>query len=166
MSNMNKPLRKLRGVIGIGLIWAPVWTAMFFALVAIIFAVFNPNGGSDVGPLTWIVIMAQFGFVSGTIFGVILSLAEHGKAIRNISLVRTALWGLLGSAVFPILTQRADQMFWACPFGAVIAMALVALARKASLSQATQPMRLSDVFFACILAPVRDAVNPSKESGT
>jgi hypothetical protein len=95
-----------------------------------------------------------------------LSLTEHGKAIRNISLARAALWGLLGSAVFPILTQRADQVFWTCPFGAVIAMALVAIARKASLSRAMQPMRLSDVFRVCVLTPVREAVNPSTEPVT
>jgi hypothetical protein len=160
---MNNYPRKLRGVIGIGLIWALVWTAMFFALAAIIFAFFNPNGGSDVGPLTWILIMAQVGFVSGTIFGIILSLAEHGRAIRNISLVRAALWGILGSAVFPILTQRADQVFWTCPFGAVVAMSSVAIARKAALRQATQPMRLHDVFFTSVLTAIRDLVNPPRE---
>ncbi|MGH9753714.1 MAG: hypothetical protein ACREA2_13115 [Blastocatellia bacterium] len=163
---MSVYLRKARGVIGIGLIWAPVWTAMFFALVAIIFVVFNPSGGSDVGPLMWIVIMAQLGFESGAIFGIILSLAEHGKAIRDISLARAAFWGLLGSAVLPILTQRADQVFWTCPFGAVIAMALVAIARKADLRDSTRSIRQLDIFFACALMPVRDAVSPLNESAT
>jgi len=163
---MSVYLRKARGVIGIGLIWAPVWTAMFFALVAIVFVVLNPNGGSDVGPLTWIVIMAQLGFESGAIFGIILSLAEHGKAVRNISLARAALWGLLGSGVLPILTQRADQVFWTSTFGAVIAMVLVALARKADLRDSTRPRRHLNIFFACALMPVRDAVSPLKESAT
>ncbi len=167
---MSAEVRKLRGVIGIGLIWAPLWVVLFFATIGSIIsiiAVFNPNaGGSDVGMLRWIAIMGWVGFVSGGTFALLISFAEHGKAIRYISLRRTALWGFLGSAVFPLLTQRADQVFWTCPFGAVIAMALVAIARKAELREAKQATRLRDVFFGCVLTIVRDVVNPVAEPVT
>ncbi|MGH9854982.1 MAG: hypothetical protein ACREBD_34560 [Blastocatellia bacterium] len=164
---MNVHLRKLRGVIAIGLIWAPIWTALFFAVFTSILAIFRPNGGgSDVGPFRMIAIIGWVGFLSGGAFGILLSFAESGTAIRNLSLARAAIWGILGSAAPPLLTQRGDQVFWTCPLGAVVAMALVALARKAELRDANQPRRLRDVFFACVLAPVRDTVNPSQESGT
>ena len=94
--------RKLRGVIGIGLIWIPVWVP------------------------------------------------------------RAGLWGSLGSAVFPLLTDRADQIFWTCPFGAIVAVALVAIARQAETSEAKQPMRLREVVLGCALTPVRDALSAGR----
>lgn len=161
---MNVYLRKLRGVTGISLIWAPVYAAMFMVLAGIA-AIFIPIRG-DVGPVRMLAIIAQVGFISGSLFGLLLSFAENGKAIRTLSLGRVALWGMLGSAVFPILTGRADQVFWVCPFGAIVAMALVALARKAALRDATHPKQLPDLFLACALMPVRDAVSPLKKSAT
>jgi len=140
---------------------------MFLATIASIITVLRPNGGGfDVGPIRMMAIIGWVGFVSGGIFAFLMSFAENGRAIRNISLARAALWGIFGSAVFPILTQRADQVFWTGPFGAVVAMALVAAARKAERCEAKQPMRLRDVFLACVLTPVRDAVNPAKEPVT
>ncbi len=158
---MSVYIRKLRGVLGVALIWAPFWVLLFIATIGSIIAVLG--GGSDVGPFRMMVIIGWVGFVSGGIFAFLMSLAENGRAVRNISLARAALWGTLGSAVFPILTQRADQVFWTCPFGAVVAMALVAIARKAERCEAKPPMRLRDVFFACVLTPVRDAVNSASE---
>jgi len=161
---MSVYIRKLRGVIGVALIWVPLWVVLFFATVGSIIAALG--GGSDVGPFRMVAIIGWVGLVSGGIFAFLMSFAENGRAIRNISLARAALWGILGSAVFPILTQRADQVFWTCPFGAVVAMALVAIARKAERCEPKRPMRLRDVFFACVLTPVRDAVNPAKEPVT
>jgi len=158
---MSIYIRKLRGVIGVALISAPLWVVLFSATIGSIIAILG--GGSDDGPFRMMAIIGWIGFVSGGLFAFLMSCAENGRAIRNISLARAALWGILGSAVFPILTQRTDQLFWIGPFGAVVAMALVAIARKAERRESKQPMRLRDVFFACVLAPVRDAVNPAKE---
>ncbi len=164
---MSVYIRKLRGVIGIALIGAPLWVVLFVATIGSIIAVLDPNGGgSDVGPFRMMAIIGWVGFVSGGIFAFLMSFAENGRAIRNISLARAALWGILGSAVFPILTQRADQVFWTCPLGAVVAMALVAAARKAERCETKRPLRLRGVFFAGILTPLRDAVNPAKEPVT
>jgi hypothetical protein len=168
---MNIYFRKLRGVLGIALIWTPVWVALFFALIGTIMVVFNPGGDSDVGALRMTVVIAWVGFVSGVIFAVLLAYAENGKALGNLSLARTALWGILGSAIFPLLTGRANQVIWTCPFGAIIAVVLVTLARKAELrnerpGEETQPRSLRDALFACLRAPVRDAISPTREAGT
>jgi len=158
---MNVFLRKLRGVVATGLIWCPVWAALFAIMVTMI-AIFLPIR-ADVGPIRMITTIGGVGFVSGGLFGIVLSVAEGGKAIRSLSLGRAALWGILGSAVFPLLTDRADQVFWTCPFGAVVAMSLVAIARKAARREPAHPMRLHDVFFASALMAIRDVVNPSRE---
>jgi hypothetical protein len=159
---MNVYVQKLRGVAGISLIWAPVWAAMFTILMFIL-QLFLPADG-DVGTIRMMVIIAEVGFISGSLFGVLLSFAENGKAIHNLSLGRAALWGVLSSAVFPVLTGRANQTFWTCTFGAIVALALVALARTAESRGARQPRR--NILLTCALMPVRDAVSPAKESAT
>lgn len=157
---MSVYLRKLRGVAGISLIWAPVWAAMFTVLTCIL-QVFLPLD-SDVGSIRMMLLIGWVGLVSGGIFGMLLSLDESGKAIRNLSLGRAMVWGILSSAVYPLVTQRANQVFWTCTFGAVVAVALVALARKAALRDLTHPRRLLDIFLACVLMPVQDAVSSLK----
>jgi ABC-type transport system involved in cytochrome c biogenesis permease subunit len=72
------------------------------------------------------------------------------------------VWGILASAVYPLATQRANQVFWTCTFGAVAAVVLVLLARRAARRDVTHPRRLRDLFFAFAHVPVRDAVNPLK----
>jgi hypothetical protein len=161
---MNVYLRKLRGVTVISLIWAPVWAAMF-TLLTLILQLFLPID-SDVGTLRLMSIIGWVGLVSGGVFGILLSINESGKAIRNLSLARATVWGILSSAVFPLVTQRANQVFWTCTFGAVVALTLVALARKAESRDLERPRRLPDIFLACILIPVRDAVTPLEEPAT
>ncbi|HEX4947010.1 MAG TPA: hypothetical protein VFZ34_10110 [Blastocatellia bacterium] len=156
---MNVYLQKLRGVIGISLLWTVIWTALFQIFINLL-ALFLPPD-SDVGTLRLMLITAWVGFVSGVLFGLLFAIAENRRAIRDLSLGRAALWGMLATAVFPLLTGRADQTFWTCPFGAIIAVVLIALARKAAPRESQQPQRLRDVFFASVLAPVRDAVNPA-----
>ena len=158
---MSEYLRKLRGVTGISLMWAPVWAAMFTVLTCIL-QLFLPLDG-DVGTIRMMWIIGWVGLVSGAIFGILLSLTESGKAIRNLSLGRAVVWGILSSAVYPLMTGRANQVFWTCAFGAVVALTLVALARKAALRDATRPRGLLDIILACVLMPIRDAVSPVKE---
>src|ERR1044072_3548309 len=114
---MSEYLRKLRGVTGISLMWAPVWAAMFTVLTCIL-QLFLPLDG-DVGTIRMMWIIGWVGLVSGAIFGILLSLTESGKAIRNLSLGRAVVWGILSSAVYPLMTGRANQVFWTCAFGAV-----------------------------------------------
>jgi hypothetical protein len=159
---MNVYARKLRGVTTISLIWAPVWAVMFTILLFIL-QIFLPIDG-DVGTIRMMVIIAEVGFISGSLFGVLFSFAENGKAIRNLSLGRAALWGALGSAVFPILTGRANQTFWTCTFGAVVALLLVVLARRAAACETKQPQR--NLLLAGALLMVQDAVSPAQESAT
>ena len=137
-----------------------MWAALFTALTYILQR-FLPLD-SDVGTLRIALIIGWVGLVSGGIFGILLSLNESGKAIRNLSLGRAMVWGILASAIYPLLTQRANQVFWTCTFGAVVAVALVLLARKAARRDSTSPRRLRDLLLACVHVPVREAVSPLK----
>ncbi len=140
---MAEFVKKLRGALGIGITWGAVWGAVFVGLGLIAGLV----GGSDMDPAEAPFIMARagavFGFVSGLGFGALLAAAEGRKTIRNLSLSRAALWGVMGTALIPLLTPVADSMlFIVCPIGAGLAAASVAIARRAELNGAPEHREL------------------------
>jgi len=131
---MGAFLRRCRGALGIGVTWGAVWAAIFAALAVIIGLVDPDSIDPGEGPIQVAGIGAVFGFVSGVGFGVLLSLAEGRKAIRDLSLGRAALWGMLGTAAFPLLTPVNNSMLlFVCPIGAALAAASVAVAKRAEL---------------------------------
>ncbi len=158
---MNTQLRKLRGVVSISLIWGILW-AMVFWIIAIIIGIVDPDS-IDPGEEPAIIALfgSVFGLVSGLVFGVVLALAESGRAVRDISLLRVVLWGILASAVFPVLVGKYNQVLVMCPIGAVVALVYLAITRKAGRGDSGQLGRLRDAFF---LTPVRDTINPQEES--
>ena len=136
---MEEFLKRLRGVLGTAVTWGTVWGAIFAALVMVIWLV-DP-GSIDPGEKPyWIAAMGAFyGLVTGTVFGVLLSLTEGGKSIRDLSLGRVALWGALAAAVYPLLTPVDNSMLMMlCPIGAVLAVGSVAAAKRAELSAAPE----------------------------
>lgn len=74
---MNVLLMKLRGVVATGLIWGPVWAAMFAVLMSMI-AIILPFQG-DVGPMRMITIVGWVGLVSGGLFGIPCRLPRTGR---------------------------------------------------------------------------------------
>lgn len=131
---MRAFLRRCRGAVGISIAWGTVWAAIFAALTVVI-GIVDPDSidpGETVARIAW--IGGVFGLVSGAVFSLLLSLAERRKAIRDLSLSRAALWGVVGTAAFPLLTGVADSMvFLVCPIGAALAVASVAVAKRAEL---------------------------------
>lgn len=85
-------LRRLRGVITTGLLWA-VGSVAFFS-------VFEVLGGRTDSLLIAIPFYAGFGFIMGGAFAGILSLTERHRRLEDLSLRRVALWGALGGLVF------------------------------------------------------------------
>jgi hypothetical protein len=70
-------------------------------------------------------------------------LAEGRKAIRDLSLSRAALWRMLGTAAFPLLTSVDNSVLLiVCPVGAVLAAASVAVAKKAKLVASPEQPKL------------------------
>lgn len=142
---MNPLLRRLRGVIGTGVAWGAAWAAVMAALGLVIGVVRPEEIDAGEGALVVGAIMGQVGFVSGVAFGVLLSIAERRKTILDLSPGRVAMWGILASAAFPVLTGRADAAFVLCPLGAACAAASVAMARRAELRDPRQPNLLGSV---------------------
>lgn len=123
-------LRRVRGLLGTGLTWATMWAALG-ALAGIVVAIVAPEQlGAGETPLRMAWILGVAGFVSGSAFAVMLSQLERGHSVRDVSLVRVAIWGALGAAVIPLFSQVADSMvILTCPLGAVLASGSVAIAR-------------------------------------
>jgi hypothetical protein len=121
-----------------------VWAAIFTALVLIAGLVDPDSIDPGDGPLIRVAgIGAVFGLVSGVGFGLLLSLAEGREAIRDLSLSRAALWGMLGTAAYPLLTPVDDGMLLiVCPIGAALAAASVAVAKRAELGASPEQPQL------------------------
>ncbi len=129
---MGALLRKLRGLMGVGLTWGILWATVMAAIGVIIWVVDPDSIDPGDGPLIASAIVGFQGFVAGVGFGLLLSFAETRKKILDLSLIRVAIWGLLASAVLPFLTGMPIGMLWfVCLLGAASASASVAIARRA-----------------------------------
>jgi len=115
---MRAFLRRCRGALGISIAWGAVWAAIFAALTVVI-GIVDPDSidpGETVARIAW--IGGVFGLVSGAVFSLLLSLAERRKTIRDLSLRRAALWGVVGAWAVYRLAGRVMS-----PGGAVMAAA-------------------------------------------
>ena len=140
---MRAFLRKCRGTFGLGLLSAGAW-AIIFALIAVIIGILDPDS-IDPGEGPWHVapIGAVFGFVSGIVFALLLALGEGRKKVRDLSIKRAALWGMLGTAAYPLLTPVGDEAVLILgPIGAALAAAVVAVAKRAELASSPEQPKL------------------------
>jgi len=128
---MSAFFRRLLGVVGIGASWAVCFGFTFLVLASVI-GFFRPQDlGPGETPAIFMAIGLLVGFVSGSIFGVILALAEHRKAARDLALIRVALWGAMAGSAWPLLTPVDNSMILVLgPLGMLCATALVTAARR------------------------------------
>ena len=127
---MKEFLRRLRGIIGMGVTWA-VGLAGLFTLAGLVF------GGAFVPGLA--LTGGFLGLVAGGGFAVIMSITERRKRLRDLSLWRIALWGGIGGAVVAGATNLiggSGGLIW--PFvgsvaviGAIASTGTVAVAKRA-----------------------------------
>ena len=142
---MDSLLRKLRGMLGMGITWAVGWAMVMF-IIGTIIGVVDPDS-IDPGEEPWRMagIVAFVGFLSGTAFAAIFASAERRRKIRELSVLRSAFWGALGGAVLPLLTSMNDStLFNTMPLGAIFAASTVAIARRAALREPEQLQSLPD----------------------
>jgi hypothetical protein len=154
---MRRPLRKLLGVIGLGVNWGIVWGGLFGALVSIIGA-FRPQDIPQAeGPFPASGIGLVAGLICGTTFGLILAFAEDGKRVVDLKLIRVTAWGVLASAVWPLFTSLPyDMILYLCPAGGAYAMMSLAIARRFELRQ-SKPSLLFKVVGRSLRDPLRAA---------
>jgi hypothetical protein len=116
---MRHILRRLRGALGMGLLWA-----FGGALVGgLIEGILNILPGSDMwlGVDMWPAALAIPGFLAGVAFSGVLALAEGRRGFDELRLPRVALWGALGGVLL----------------GGIFGLPLVALAVLALTSAAS-----------------------------
>ena len=141
---MNPLLRKLRGMFGVGLTWGVGWGIAMF-LIGTIIGIVDPDS-IDAGEEPWRLagLVGTVGFISGSVFALILSSAERVKSIRDLSVLRSAFWGALGGAALPLLTTMNESVLsTTMPLGAIFAASTVAIARRAALREAELTDRLA-----------------------
>ena len=142
-------LRRIRGLLGVGITWGMLWAGIG-AGIGFVVGLVNPGAWAISNPIiVWAVGMGAYGVVSGVGFGALLSLGEGRKRLRELSLKRVALWGVLGSALVPLLflgffdagTTLADiigAMVTTAALGGTFAPGAVAIARRAELAEPDQ----------------------------
>lgn len=128
---MRNWLRRVRGAIGMGVIWGAAWSGAGMVLAAI--TRFQADAPF---PL----IFGVLGFISGVIFSAFLALTERRRSVDQMSLPRFATWGALGGLLLSALFAKAaslglgDVLMIAPTFAlasAVCASASLAVARRA-----------------------------------
>ena len=135
---MNGPLSVIQRVLGIGLVWGLLWIAVATA-VGMIIGLTDPQSiGPGEGPVA-LMVLGPMGFFSGIAFAILLVLAERGRNLFGLNIYRTALWGILGSAIVQLgylnhgdagLIENLQVALVFCGFGALIAPTWLFLARR------------------------------------
>jgi hypothetical protein len=140
---MSRFLRNLRGALGIAATWGVSW-ALIGATLSIITGIVDPPSiDAGEGPLPIGAIFGAVGAISGFAFGLVMSFAERRRSLRDLSIGRAALWGVLGAAALPLLTTMNNSiLIFVCPLGAAFAAASVALARRASRIEGADPLEV------------------------
>lgn len=142
-----KWLRRIRGLLGVGITWGALWGAIG-AAVGFVVGLVNPALWNFMNPVEfWGLGLAAYGFLSGVGFGGLLSLREGRRTLGDLSLGRVAIWGVLGSAAVPLLFGAlgffeagttlwdvASAMLLTAGLGGTFAPGSVAIARRAELA--------------------------------
>ena len=103
---MTRWLQRLRGAIGMGLTWAAGWVPVGAVTGLITGAVLGlfPLGRITVN---YAVLFGVLGFVGGTIFSTVVSIAEGRRRFAQLSLPRFVAWGALGGLMLGGLAVTA-----------------------------------------------------------
>lgn len=85
---MNKWLRRIRGAVGMGLVWAAAWFGAGIMLLLVV--------GPDAVDVPFPLGFGLFGFLAGATFSLILGAVEGRRGFDQLSLPRFASWGAVG----------------------------------------------------------------------
>ena len=107
---MEKWLRRVRGAVLMGLIWAVVWAPIGVLIGMIV----DPDGSMDE---MWVAVGAYPGFLGGVVFATVLGIAGSRRRFDELSLPRFAAWGavaglLVGALPFAVGESTTKLPVW------------------------------------------------------
>ena len=139
---MRTWVRRVRGAIGMGLIWGVAWSFAGGLLARV------PGLDSD---LPFPLLFAALGFVTGIIFSGIIATIESGRRNDHISLPRVAGWGAVSgvvlSGIFAVSAVLGGRSLWGevLLFAPALALAgAVSAAGSLALARRAEPRALPD----------------------
>jgi hypothetical protein len=100
---MGKWLRRIRGAIGMGIIWAAAWSAVGFVPRWVF--------GAD-SDLPFPLLFGGLGFIAGITFSGLLVLTQGRRRFDQMSLPRFAAWGAVGGLLLSALFVRGAHLGW------------------------------------------------------
>ncbi len=109
---MKKWLKRIRGALGMGLIWAAAWfgAGMIFLSGLLVFGT-PPVGTGLAAVVANSVLLAVAGFIGGAAFSGVLGIAEGRRRFGEMSLPRFAAWGALGGLLMSVLFLSSGSPF-------------------------------------------------------
>jgi hypothetical protein len=107
---MTPWLRRIRGAVLMGLIWAAAWAPVGVLIGMIL----DPDGSMDE---PWVLIGAYPGFICGVIFSVVLGIAARRRKLHELSVPRVGAWGavaglMMGVIPFLIGDSNGERSLW------------------------------------------------------
>lgn len=96
-------VRRVRGAIGNGLVWAGAW--MLGKLAVLVIAILDPGIGLPLWPTVPLVLTsaAATGFINGLLFSAAFALYNRSRSLEEIRPLRTGILGLGAGAVVPTI---------------------------------------------------------------
>src|SRR6185437_7891980 len=101
---MRKSLRRVRGAVGMGFVWAVAWSAA--GVVPRWVLGYNPDAPF---PL----IFGALGFIAGVTFSGLLALTQGRRTFDQLSLRRFAAWGAVGGLLLSGIFTKIASLGWA-----------------------------------------------------
>ena len=142
---MRKWLRRLRGAVLMGLVWAAVWAP----LAVLIGMIVDPDDSLDE---MWVAAGAYPGFLGGIFFSLVLGIAERNRRFDELSLPRVGVWGalaglLLGTLPFALGEPTAAVPLWLLVVvitGSITAMSAVSAVGTLALARMAEEREMID----------------------
>ena len=100
---MGNGLRRIRGAIGMGFMWAAAWSAA--GLVPRWVFGFNAD-------VPFPLVFGVLGFIAGVTFSGLVALTKGRRSFDQLSLARFGVWGALGGLLLSALFGKAASLGW------------------------------------------------------
>ena len=142
---MHRWLKRLRGAVVMGMLWAVVW-----APLGVLIGMIVDRDGSMDEP--WILVGTLPGFIGGVVFSIVLAIAARRRRFHELSMPRFSLWGalaglLVGALPFALGTPNPRMPAWLSfvIVGAIVLLGACSAAGSLALARLGEKRSPADV---------------------